>query len=148
LRKLSAFENDKDILPMRKRSGVKLNRNHGKCVHDKPMATTILSSLLVLLQMMCVVIVVAYLLTRSRFFTVVLDGHPTIKIQCLLILVFGALSVYGTVAGVEFLGAIINIRDLGPMLAGMLGGPVVGLGAGIIGAAYRFSLGGFTVYSC
>jgi sigma-B regulation protein RsbU (phosphoserine phosphatase) len=112
------------------------------------MATTILSSLLVLLQMMCVVIVVAYLLTRSRFFTDVLDGHPTIKIQCILILVFGALSVYGTLAGVEFLGAIINIRDLGPMVAGMLGGPVVGVGAGLIGAAYRFSLGGFTAYSC
>jgi sigma-B regulation protein RsbU (phosphoserine phosphatase) len=112
------------------------------------MATTILSSLLVLLQMMCVVIVVAYLLTRSRFFPDVLDGHPTIKIQCILILVFGALSVYGTLAGVEFLGAIINIRDLGPMVAGMLGGPVVGVGAGLIGAAYRFSLGGFTAYSC
>ncbi|MDD1683273.1 MAG: SpoIIE family protein phosphatase [Methanoregula sp.] len=112
------------------------------------MATTILSSLLVLLQMMCVVIVVAYLLTRSRFFPDVLDGHPTIKIQCILILVFGALSIYGTLAGVEFLGAIINIRDLGPMLAGMLGGPVVGVGAGLIGALYRFSLGGFTVYSC
>ncbi|MDD4136322.1 MAG: SpoIIE family protein phosphatase [Methanoregula sp.] len=112
------------------------------------MATTILSSLLVLLQMMCVVIVIAYLLTRSKFFAEVLDGHPTIKIQCILILVFGALSVYGTVAGVEFLGAIINIRDLGPMLAGMLGGPVVGVGAGLIGAAYRFSLGGFTAYSC
>ena len=112
------------------------------------MATTILSSLLVLLQMMCVVIVVAYLLTRSRFFPDVLDGHPTIKIQCILILVFGALSIYGTLAGVEFLGAIINIRDLGPMLAGMLGGPVVGVGAGLIGAAYRFSLGGFTAYSC
>jgi len=112
------------------------------------MATTILSSLLVLLQMMCVVIVVAYLLTRSRFFTDVLDGHPTVKIQILLVLIFGALSVYGTVAGVEFLGAIINIRDLGPMLAGMLGGPVVGVGAGLIGAAYRFSLGGFTAYSC
>jgi phosphoserine phosphatase RsbU/P len=112
------------------------------------MATTIVSSLLVLLQMMCVVIVIAYLLTRSRFFADVLDGHPAIKIQILLTLIFGALSIYGTVAGVEFMGAIINIRDLGPMLAGMLGGPFVGLGAGLIGAAYRFSLGGFTVYSC
>jgi phosphoserine phosphatase RsbU/P len=112
------------------------------------MATTILSSLLVLLQMMCVIIVVAYLLTRSRFFPDVMDGHPAVKIQLVLVLVFGALSVYGTVAGIEFMGAIINVRDLGPMLAGMLGGPFVGLGAGLIGAAYRFSLGGFTAYSC
>ena len=112
------------------------------------MDTTILSTLLVLLQLICVIVVVAYLLTRSRFFPDVLDGHPAVKIQILLVLVFGALSVYGTVAGVEFIGAIVNVRDLGPMLAGLLGGPYVGLGAGLIGAAYRMSLGGFSVYSC
>jgi sigma-B regulation protein RsbU (phosphoserine phosphatase) len=112
------------------------------------MATTILSSLIVLLQMMCVIIVVAYLLTRSRIFPEVLEGHPSAKTQVILILFFGALSVYGTVAGVEFNGAIINVRDLGPMLAGMLGGPVVGIGAGLIGAIHRLSVGGFTMYSC
>ncbi|MBP1929996.1 sigma-B regulation protein RsbU (phosphoserine phosphatase) [Methanolinea mesophila] len=108
----------------------------------------ILSSLLVLLQMMCVIIVVAYLLTRSKFFPEVLEGRLTIKVQLILILVFGALSVYGTLSGVEVMGAIVNVRDLGPMLAGLLGGPVVGVGAGLIGAAYRMSLGGFTMYSC
>lgn len=112
------------------------------------MASEILSSLLLLLQLICVIIVVAYLLTRSRIFNDVLDGHPSLKIQAVLILVFGALSVYGTVAGVEFMGAIVNVRDLGPMVAGLIGGPVVGLGAGFIGAAYRLSLGGLTVYSC
>jgi sigma-B regulation protein RsbU (phosphoserine phosphatase) len=108
----------------------------------------IFSSLLVLLQMMCVIIVVAYLLTRSKFFPDVLEGRLTIKIQVILILVFGALSIYGTLSGVEVMGAIVNVRDLGPMLAGLLGGPVVGVGAGLIGAAYRMSLGGFTMYSC
>lgn len=112
------------------------------------MDTTILSSLLVLLQMICVIVVVAYLLTRSRFFPEVLDGNPAVKVQIILILVFGALSVYGTVAGVEFMGAIINVRDLGPMLAGLLGGPWVGISAGLIGAAYRLSIGGFSAWSC
>jgi sigma-B regulation protein RsbU (phosphoserine phosphatase) len=112
------------------------------------MASTIITSLLVLLQLICVIIVVAYLLTRSRIFPEVLDGHPVIKTQVILILVFGALSIYGTVSGVEFMGAIINVRDLGPMVAGLLGGPFVGLGAGLIGSAYRMSLGGFTVISC
>lgn len=112
------------------------------------MAYTIINSLLVLLQLICVIIVVAYLLTRSRIFPEVLDGHPAIKTQVILVLVFGALSVYGTVNGIEFMGAIINVRDLGPMLAGLLGGPFVGLGAGLIGAAYRMSLGGFTVIPC
>ncbi len=112
------------------------------------MDATILSSSIVLLQLICVIVVAAYLLTRSRLFSEVLDGHPAIKTQLILILFFGILSVYGTVSGVEFMGAIINVRDLGPMVAGLLGGPVVGLGAGLIGAAYRLSLGGFTVYSC
>jgi sigma-B regulation protein RsbU (phosphoserine phosphatase) len=112
------------------------------------METAILSSLVILLQIICVIIVVAYLLTRSRFFSEVLDGHLTIKVQIILILIFGAFSIYGTLSGVEFMGAIVNVRDLGPMLAGLLGGPVVGIGAGLIGAAFRMSLGGFTVYPC
>ena len=91
----------------------------------------------------------AYLLTRSRIFNDVLDGHPSLKIQLILILVFGALSVYGTVAGVEFMGAIINVRDLGPMVAGLIGGPVR-WDSGPVSSAlqYRLSLGGLTVYSC
>jgi sigma-B regulation protein RsbU (phosphoserine phosphatase) len=112
------------------------------------MEFSIFSSLLVLLQLICVIIVVAYLLTRSRIFPEILDGHPSIKTRVILILVFGALSIYGTISGIEFLGAIVNVRDLGPMLAGLLGGPWVGLGAGLIGAAHRMTLGGFTMYSC
>lgn len=112
------------------------------------MATTVFSSLLVLLQVMCVIVVVAYLLTRSRFFISVLKGHPTLKMQLLLIAIFGILSVYGTVSGFEIAGARINVRDLGPIMGGLIGGPVVGLGAGLIGAAYRASLGGFTVVPC
>ena len=112
------------------------------------MATTIFASFLVLLQMMCVIVVVAYLLTRSRFFSDVLDGHAALKVQLVLIAIFGALSVYGTVSGVEINGAIINVRDLGPMVGGLIGGPVVGLGAGLIGAAYRWTLGGVTVVPC
>ena len=112
------------------------------------MATSIFATLLVLLQMMCVIVVVAYLLTRSRIFSDLLDGHATLKVQALLIFVFGALSIYGTISGVDVLGAIVNVRDLGPMVGGLIGGPVVGLGAGLIGAAYRSTLDGVTVVPC
>jgi sigma-B regulation protein RsbU (phosphoserine phosphatase) len=112
------------------------------------MDVSILSSLLVLLQLIGVIVVVAYLLTRSRIFPEILDGHPTVKTQIILIILFGALSVYGTLSGIDFLGARINVRDLGPMLAGLLAGPWVGIGAGIIGAVHRLTLEGFTVYSC
>jgi sigma-B regulation protein RsbU (phosphoserine phosphatase) len=112
------------------------------------MEYSIFSSLLVLLQIIGVIVVVAYLLTRSRIFPEILDGHPALKTQVIMVLLFGVLSMYGTVSGIDFLGARINVRDLGPMLAGLLGGPWVGLGAGLIGAAHRLTLEGFTVYSC
>jgi phosphoserine phosphatase RsbU/P len=112
------------------------------------MDSPIFSSMLVLLQLICVIIVAAYLLTRTRFFPVVLDGHATLKAQVVLVVVFGLLSVYGTLSGIEFMGATVNVRDLGPMLAGLLGGPLVGLGAGLIGAAHRMTLGGFTEVPC
>lgn len=107
-----------------------------------------LSSLLVLLQLISVIVVVAYFLTRSRIFPEILEGHPTLTTQVILILLFGALSIYGTLSGIEISGALVNVRDLGPMLAGLLGGPWVGLGAGLIGAAHRMTLGGYTMYAC
>ena len=45
------------------------------------MDATILTSLIVLLQIICVIVVAAYLLTRSRLFSEVLDGYPAIKTQ-------------------------------------------------------------------
>jgi sigma-B regulation protein RsbU (phosphoserine phosphatase) len=112
------------------------------------MEYTIISSLFTLLQLIGVIVVVAYLLTRSRIFPEILDGRPTIRTQVILIFLFGALSIYGTLSGIDFLGARINVRDLGPMLAGLLAGPYVGIGAGLIGAVHRMTLGGFTVGSC
>jgi phosphoserine phosphatase RsbU/P len=109
---------------------------------------SILTQLNVLLQLMCVIIVAAYLLTRSRIFPEILNGRATIKTQIILVLFFGILSVYGTISGIDFLGSVVNVRDLGPMLAGLLAGPWVGIGAGAIGAAYRLTMGGITVYSC
>ena len=107
-----------------------------------------ISDLIVLVQMICVIVVAAYLLTRSRLFTEILDGHPSVRAQIVMVLVFGVLSVYGTMSGITILGAEINVRDLGPMVAGLTCGPLVGLGAGLIGAAYRVSLDGFTVWPC
>jgi len=58
------------------------------------------------------------------------------------------MSVYGTMSGISIFGAPANVRDLGPVIAGLTCGPFVGLGAGIIGVLYRYSLGGPTVIPC
>jgi len=104
--------------------------------------------LLTLIDKICVIMVAAYLITRTRRFCEVLDGRLTRENQAALILIFGGFSVFGTVSGVEIFGVIANVRDLGPMIGGLVGGPVVGLGAGLIGGVHRYLLGGFTGPAC
>jgi len=101
-----------------------------------------------LLEAMCVIILAAYLITRSKFFAETIEGRPTLKNQATLILFFGAFSVYGTLMGIDVMGAVMNVRDLGPLVAGLFCGPIVGLGAGLIGAAFRTTQGGFTLVPC
>jgi len=112
------------------------------------MDIALLATTLTLIQMSAVIVVIAYLVSRSRYFAEVLEGRPSLKTQVILTIVFGLISIYGTISGVEIFGAIVNVRDLGPMVAGLTCGPFVGLGAGLIGAAHRLTLGGFTVYAC
>jgi phosphoserine phosphatase RsbU/P len=97
-----------------------------------------------LVKSMAVVIVVAYLFTRTKLYRRVLDDRIGRKNRLLMVLIFGAFSVWGTLSGVDVNGAIANTRDLGPALGGLIGGPVVGLGAGLIGGLQRLSMGGWT----
>lgn len=101
-----------------------------------------------LVEKVCVIVVIAYLLTRLKYFTEVLDGKLTIRNQLIMILIFGGISIYGSYSGVNIFGAIANVRDLGPMVAGLVGGPIVGLGAGLIGGLHRLTMGGFTCIPC
>lgn len=106
--------------------------------------TSVIALLVNLIKTAAIVVVAAYLVTRSRFFTDLLEGRATYKSRIIAIAFFGVLSVFGTYGGVVLpSGAIINIRDLGPIIAGLVGGPIVGLGAGLIGGIHRYFLGGF-----
>jgi phosphoserine phosphatase RsbU/P len=106
------------------------------------------SMLIDLIKTVSVVVVFAYLVTRSRYFADLLKKHPGYKSRIIMIIFFGALSIFGTYGGVMLpSGAIANIRDLGPIIAGLIGGPVVGLGAGLIGGLHRYFVGGFVALS-
>jgi sigma-B regulation protein RsbU (phosphoserine phosphatase) len=102
-----------------------------------------------LIKTACVVVAFAYVVTRTGFFTEILDKKFNWKNQLIIVLLFGALSIFGTYGGLRLpSGAIANIRDLGPMVAGLIGGPLVGLGAGLIGGIHRYFLGGFVCVPC
>jgi PAS domain S-box-containing protein len=93
-------------------------------------------------MIVCVIIVFAQVFMRSRFFSEVYDQHPTLTTQILLILFFGILSIFGSSTGLLIYGAAVNVRDLGPMAAGLICGPYIGIGSGIIGGLFRFAQGG------
>ncbi|MHB8137262.1 MAG: PP2C family protein-serine/threonine phosphatase [Smithellaceae bacterium] len=107
-----------------------------------------ISTLLSLINSVAVIVVVAYFITRGPLFKRVLEKNMTWKDQLLMVLIFGMFSIYGTLGGFRILGGIASIRDLGPTVAGLLAGPVVGLGAGVIGGIHRYLQGGFTALAC
>jgi sigma-B regulation protein RsbU (phosphoserine phosphatase) len=89
------------------------------------------------------------ILTKTGAFRRVLAKKADWRDQIIVVLFFGGFSVLGTYIGIRFpSGAIGNVRDLGPMIAGFTGGPLIGLGAGLIGGIHRYFLGGFTRIPC
>lgn len=60
----------------------------------------------------------------------------------------GIFGVYGNISGFDLNGAVISVRDIGPMLAGFIGGPVGGLLAGFICGTHRLIMGGITAQAC
>ncbi|MGZ4908906.1 MAG: LytS/YhcK type 5TM receptor domain-containing protein [Halobacteriota archaeon] len=60
---------------------------------------------------------------------------------------FGFFSIFGTYAGTQSVyGSFVDIRDLAPIVAGLVAGPYVGLAVGLIGGLHRLALGGAPTY--
>ena len=69
-------------------------------------------------------------------------------------LVFGACSVAANHIGIEYNAMVLNVRDIGPLSAGLLFSPLSGIIAGVIGGAERilagelWGIGTFTEIAC
>lgn len=96
-----------------------------------------------------VIMVMAYVIFQLKAFRQSLsDSSYRLTDKLVLILFFGALSAIGNVLSIPVIGgALANHRIVGAVTGGLLGGPAVGLGAGILGAAPRYFMGGFTMWS-
>ncbi len=97
------------------------------------MTTSIADILPILAETIAVISVVAYLITRTRLYSELIDSRITLRGRLFMVAVFGVFSIYAAA-----LGGAANIRNLGPMMAGIVGGPAVGLGAASFGALYRY----------
>jgi len=101
-----------------------------------------------LLQQMSVFLVIAYLFTKSPAFRSLTGERLALRQKLVLYFVFSAFSILGTYFGLPIQDAIANTRAIGAVLAGIIGGPVLGTAVGVTGGLHRYTLGGFTAFSC
>lgn len=124
-----------------------------------------LELLVTMVERLGILVTIAFVLTRLRFFRdMVYQDQLNRRQQAIAIIFFGFFGIIGTYSGLtlntESLQfnrwayglnsdeAIANSRVIGVVLAGLLGGWRVGIGAGLIAGLHRFTLGGFTAISC
>ena len=62
--------------------------------------------------------------------------------QIIIGILFGGVSAFASSYGVEWLGAVVNVRDAAPLSAGLIFGAPAGILSGLIGGLYRW----FSVY--
>jgi len=108
---------------------------------------SIIGGILSLLGTASFVIVVALLLFKMSIIKPSRRKNA-MKEEILISIVFGILAIYATLMGSAVGGAILNVRELAPLMAGLIGGPISGLLAGLIGGIHRYSLGGLTALPC
>ncbi|QED46701.1 sensor histidine kinase [Cytobacillus dafuensis] len=121
--------------------------------------------LFTMLERLGIIVTIAFILTRLRFFRdMIYQEQLNLKQQYKAILFFGFFGIIGTYSGLAFSTetlqfnrwasglssdeALANSRVIGVVIAGLLGGYKIGIGAGLIAGIHRFTIGGFTAFSC
>ena len=100
------------------------------------------------------VVTLLYILLILAMWRLTKDKKITTPWKVLIGLVFGFSSVLSTHYGISYEGMIINVRDLGPLSAGLFFSPISGIIAGLIGGIERyiagtyFDVGAYTRVAC
>lgn len=101
-----------------------------------------------LVSSLSVFIVIAGMIGGSDIVSSIVTSKSK-RLHAILIGVFGGVfGIYGNLSGMAVNGAIVTIRDIGPMLAGFLAGPLAGVVAGLIAGIHRYTMGGITAEAC
>jgi len=111
-------------------------------------SVVILKSVFSLLQESLFVMFIFFLFSKSETFKNVFTGKATPWDSVKTIILFVIIGIYGTTLGIPVVGALSNIRDTAPFVAGFIGGPVIGIITGFLAGLHRFLLGGFTQLPC
>ncbi|OHE71270.1 MAG: histidine kinase, partial [Treponema sp. RIFOXYC1_FULL_61_9] len=104
-----------------------------------------------LLNQAGMILVFAFLFSRVSFFRrYIVSARRRPLGTIAFILFFGLIGILGTYTGIPIRGALANSRIIGVFVAGLLGGPLVGLGAGLLAGFHRWAIdvNGFTALAC
>ena len=93
---------------------------------------------------LAVILVIASFIGGSDLVSRLFGSKKSWKNAVFFGIIGGIFGIYGTMSGIQLEGAIISVRDIGPMLAGFTGGPFGGLIAGFIAGLHRFLTGFFS----
>ena len=97
---------------------------------------------------LAVILVISAFIGGSDMLLKFMDEKRSWKYSLIAGALGGVFGVYGNISGVSFNGAVISVRDIGPMIAGFTGGPIGGLLAGAIAGIHRLTMGGITAQAC
>jgi len=101
-----------------------------------------------MVQQMSVTATLAFLLSQFLIFRRMIYRRGNLGEQMAITIIFGLIGILGTYSGIPVGDALANSRVIGVMAAGLIGGPIMGVSAGIIAGGHRYLVGGFTAFSC
>ncbi len=117
-----------------------------------------------MLERVGLLVILAFLLSRLKLFRQIMHNDHGMKEKIILIFIFGIFGIISNYTGiqieqgfisgqswhtsVDLEGALANTRIMGVAIGGLLGGPIVGIGAGLLAGIHRLTLGGFTAVAC
>src|SRR5699024_5855810 len=114
---------------------------------------------MILFERICLLLVIAFVLTRTPGFKKMLYSEFSMRMSIVHALVFGVFGIASTSTGIIIDGEtvlatnfilfpvedhqlIVSTSLVAIVIAGLLGGPVVGLGAGLLAGVHLMFLGG------
>ncbi|MBR3228280.1 MAG: SpoIIE family protein phosphatase [Erysipelotrichaceae bacterium] len=97
---------------------------------------------------LAVILLIAGFIGSSEYFSKLAQAEKRWEYIAFSAILGGLFGIYGNLAGFSYNGAIISVRDMGPMLAGYISGPGGGLLAGLIAGLHRLMMGGITAEAC
>lgn len=98
-----------------------------------------------------IIMLFAFLITKLDIFkNYIVKEKLSISDQIFFSLLFGGIGIITTYWGIEVLGGIVNSRSIAIVVSGLIGGPIVGFGAGLVAGIHRMlmSAGRLTAIAC